>query len=72
MLPSMRINMKKIEGLRKDADWSISKFIKNKGLGISRQTYYNLLNDKHQPQMATIERIAKALGEKAEDLIHWN
>lgn len=68
----MKINMNKIEDLRKELDWSISRFIKNKDLGITRQTYYNLLSGKHQPQMATVSKIAEALGLSPEDLIDWS
>lgn len=72
MLSPMNINMSKIESLRQELDWSITRFIKNKELGISRQTYYNLLNGKHEPQIATVLKLAKALGLKPEDLIEWN
>lgn len=56
-----KINMQIVEKVRKKAGMSVRDFLDRKKIGITRQTYYNLLENKHDPQVSTILKISKAL-----------
>ena len=61
------INIKSIEKRRNRMMISISELSKKSG--VTRQTYYNLINKKHTPSLTVLRKLAGALGLKVKNLV---
>jgi len=61
------INIKSIEKRRNRMMISISELSKKSG--VTRQTYYNLINKKHTPSLTVLRKLAEALGLKIKNLV---
>ena len=64
----MRINIEKLESIRKAYGEGIREFVKR--IGVSHQWYYNIINGQEtQLYLETINKISKNLKIKWQDLI---
>jgi len=61
------IKIKTIEKQRNCLMISISEL--SKASGVTRQTYYNLINKKHTPSLTVLRKLAGALGLKVKNLV---
>ena len=66
----MPLDVEKMEKLRKDKGWSQAKAAEEAGLGGGRQQWNNIVNGRQEGiTLATLEKIAAALGVKVKALL---
>jgi len=61
------ITFKTIEKRRNRLMISVSEL--SRSSGVTRQTYYNLINKKHTPSLTVLRKLAEALGLKVKNLV---
>ena len=65
----IRFNIKKLEEIRISKGLTVYQM--SRRIGISHQKYYDFLHEYGSPKFETINRIAKNLGIKSQDLIEF-
>lgn len=68
VLESVPLDVAKIKQLREARGWTMEEAAKRAGFK-SRQAWYNIEAGRQSPSLATLDRIAKALGVRPGELL---